>query len=60
MQWKKYKRRTYTEMRPWDPGADARYPGHPGDMMARDEANHEDEWLVADAFFKANYYLVPE
>ena len=60
MEWKKYKRRTVTEMRPFDPGNDARWAGHPGDMVARDPANHTDEWLVTEEFFKTNYELVSE
>lgn len=61
MSWKKYKRRTVTEMRPFNPSEDTGYHGgKPGDMIARDAANHSDEWLVTEDFFKDNYDLVPE
>jgi len=66
--WKEYRRkpRTRTEMRPYVPGeamvnisisfADE-VDGHPkpGDMIARNAANHGDQWLVAQPYFIDNY-----
>ena len=29
-----------------------------GDMIARDPENHDDQWLIAKAYFKDNYEVV--
>ena len=62
----KYRRTQVAEMRPYEPGEsigdvslspeDAR-AGSPkqGDMIARNPANHKDQWLVAAAYFAANF-----
>ena len=67
--WKKYRRPGLTEMRPWVPAdrlgsfslsaADAEN-GSPkaGDMIARNPQNHADRWLVAAAYFFANFAAV--
>jgi len=63
MPWLKYRRSGITEMRPWTPGTDMngvsvsdadKAAGHPaaGDMIARDPGNHDDMWLVTEAYFE--------
>jgi hypothetical protein len=63
MGWKKYKRKGFTEMRPYIEGeelsgvsisdADKRNGSpKPGDMIARNPKNHSDRWLVAQAYFE--------
>lgn len=56
--WKKYRKRTITEIRPWEP-KDGRN-GQAGDMIARDPAKPNDEWLLTADFFKDNYDPVVE
>lgn len=62
----KYKRTQIAEMRPYEPGEDLelvaispedRKAGSPkaGDMIARNPANPNDQWLVAAAYFAANF-----
>ncbi len=63
---KQYKRSAIAEMAEWTPGFDmtnvsvseADYengsPKH-GDMIARNPENHSDRWLVAAAYFAANF-----
>lgn len=64
-EWKKYKRKGLSEMRPYVEGEDVsrisisdadREKGSPkpGDMIARNPANHEDQWLVAKQYFEDN------
>jgi hypothetical protein len=62
----RYRRTQLAEMRPYEPGEsigdisinpeDAR-SGSPkeGDMIARNPVNHKDQWLVAAAYFAANF-----
>jgi hypothetical protein len=62
----KYRRKAIAELRPYEPGEsvgdvsinpeDAR-AGSPkaGDMIARNPENHKDQWLVAAAYFAANF-----
>jgi hypothetical protein len=63
--WGHYRRTGLSEMRPYVPGETLdgvavaevdRLAGSPkaGDMVARNPANHADQWLVAEAYFKAN------
>lgn len=64
---KKYRRTQIAEMRPYEPGetlgerisisAPDRESGSPkpGDMIARNPANHDDQWLVAKDYFDANF-----
>jgi hypothetical protein len=64
--YKRYRRTQIAEMADWEPGfdmmgvsvsrADASN-GSPntGDKIARNPANHEDRWLVAKAYFEANF-----
>lgn len=62
-----YRRSQIAELRPYVPGEvlDARVSisaadreagsPKPGDMIARNPANHADQWLVAAAYFAANF-----
>lgn len=66
---KKYRHTQITEARPYVPGEEThgisissvdREAGSPkkGDMIARNPNNHSDLWLVAKAYFEANYEAV--
>lgn len=66
MRYQKYRRTQIAEMAEWEPGCDMegvsisevdRTAGSPkfGDMIARNPANHADRWLVAHAYFEANF-----
>lgn len=63
---KQFRRSQIAELRPWVPGEDItkisvsmpdRNAGSPktGDMIARNPANHDDQWLVAEEYFKTNF-----
>lgn len=63
--WKQYKRKGLSEMRPFVEGEDVSHVsisepdkanGSPkaGDMIARNPKNHEDQWLVAAKYFEDN------
>ena len=63
---KKYVKTKTSEMRPYIEGEDTAFisisnpdvnNGSPkiGDMIARNPVNHEDQWLVAEKFFKDNF-----
>jgi hypothetical protein len=65
MNWKRYRRKGNSEMRPYEPGeqlwgvsisAEDATNGSPkpGDMIARNPSNHADQWLVAKAYFEQN------
>lgn len=62
-EWKNYKRKGLSEMRPYVEGEDVtgisiseadRVAGSPqsGDMIARNPRNHADQWLVAKKYFE--------
>ena len=63
---KQYRRKQIAELRPYVPGeaishisvaiVDAK-AGSPkqGDMIARNPANHADQWLVAKKYFEDNF-----
>lgn len=66
-EFKRYIRKNaFGELRPWQEGDDmtgvsisvadksAGSP-KPGDMIARNTTNHDDQWLVSEDYFKANY-----
>ena len=65
-EFKQYRRKQIAELRQWMSGDDmtsisisaedtkAGSP-KPGDMIARNPANHADQWLVAQAYFAANF-----
>lgn len=64
--YKKYRRTQIAEMADWEPGFDMSkvsisdadmIAGSPklGDKIARNPANHDDRWLVAKAYFDANF-----
>ena len=70
MNWARYRRRGFVEMRPYIVGeslpptvsiseADLGN-GSPraGDMIARNPRDASDQWLVAEAYFKENYEFV--
>ena len=70
--WKTYRRKPLvkTEMRPYVPGEEMggvsvspsdRQRGSPkeGDMIARNAATHDDQWLVAKQYFEDNYEAAP-
>ena len=69
-QFKQYRRKQIAELREYEPGEDLsdrvsisaadREAGSPkrGDMIARNPANHDDQWLVAAAYFEANFEAV--
>ena len=63
---KQYRRKEIAELRPYVPGermdgisvgAVDRAAGSPknGDMIARNPANHAEQWLVAAAYFADNF-----
>lgn len=64
-EWKQYKRKGLSEMRPYIVGEDVSHvsisvpdqvDGSPklGDMIARNPVNHADKWLVARKYFEDN------
>ena len=69
MVWNQYKRKGTSEMRPYVIDEDMtnislseadKQNGSPkeGDMIARNPKNHNDQWLVAEKYFKDNLELV--
>ncbi len=65
MEWKQYKRKGLSEMRPYIQGEDVSHvsisspdkmAGSPkeGDMIARNPKDHGDQWLVAKKYFEDN------
>jgi len=61
-EWKRYRKRGTTEMRPYVPGEDLsdisvnkEDTPEEGGMIARNSDNHEDQWYVAKAYFAAHY-----
>ena len=62
--WKKYRKITIQEMRPYIPGEnlssisvnDEDTPEE-GGMIARNADNHKDKWYVSKTFFVKNYEL---
>jgi len=66
-EFKQYRRKQIAELRPYLPGetlsdrisisATDRDAGSPkeGDMIARNPADHDDEWLVSKEYFEANF-----
>lgn len=70
-EFRQYRRKQIAELRPWVDGDDmsrvslteadkeAGSP-RPGDMIARNPKNHDDQWLVAAAYFADNFEEVPE
>jgi hypothetical protein len=71
-EWKEYVRKGSIELRPYVIGEELpnevsisqadKDAGKPeeGDMIARNPKNHEDQWLVAKAYFDDNYELKQE
>ena len=65
-EFKKYRRSQVAELRPYVPGEFLKWvsiaqadldAGSPkeGDMVARNPKNHDDQWLVAEQYFKDNF-----
>lgn len=68
---KKFRRKQIAELRLYDPSNRDRFGLHEGisvsaedekagspklgDMIARNPKNHEDQWLVAEQYFKDNF-----
>lgn len=63
---KQYRRKQIAELAEWQFGFDMegvsvsevdKLAGSPktGDMIARNPKNHDDKWLVAEAYFKDNF-----
>jgi hypothetical protein len=63
MTWKEFKRKGTTMARPYIPGENLYnisvskedYPPKLGDMVARNQYNTEDQWLIAAEYFDKNY-----
>lgn len=67
LEFKPYRRSQIAELREYVPGevlsdrvsisAPDKEAGSPklGDMIARNPVNHDDQWLVAEAYFAANF-----
>jgi hypothetical protein len=66
MPFEPYRRKAVAELRPYVEGEDltgvsigevdrANGSPKPGDMIARNPTNHADQWLVAKAYFEANF-----
>jgi hypothetical protein len=64
-EFKQYRRKGLSELRPYVPGEslsgvsvndeDVRAGSpKPGDMIARNPKNHNDQWLVSEKYFKDN------
>jgi len=65
-QFKRYRRKQIAELRPYVPGEpldrvsishadrEAGSP-KPGDMIARNPSNHDDQWLVAATYFAEHF-----
>ena len=66
-EFRRYRRKQIAELRPYVPGealnervsisAGDREAGSPkeGDMIARNPADHDDQWLVSKEYFEANF-----
>lgn len=65
-EFKQYRRKQIAELTPWTDGFDMsrvsvsapdKEAGSPktGDMIARNPKNHDDQWLVAAAYFADNF-----
>ena len=61
-----YRRKQIAELRQWTPDYDMKYVSvssvdlqagspKPGDMIARNPKNHDDQWLVAKQYFEDNF-----
>ena len=69
-EFRRYRRKQIAELRPYSPGEQLservsiseadREAGSPraGDMIARNPANHDDQWLVAKEYFETNFELI--
>lgn len=62
MNWKSVRKKGITEVRPYREGEPltdvSMQPGvspQPGDYIARDPNNHNDQWLISKDFYDRNY-----
>lgn len=62
MDWKKYRRKGFAEMRPYSVGEDLTGISvskedvpEIGGMIARNKDNHKDQWYVAKTYFDKNF-----
>lgn len=65
MDWKNFRKKNLQEMRPYVPGEDLtgisvnkEDTPEEGGMIARNSANHADQWYVGKQFFADNYEAV--
>jgi len=66
-EFRRYARKGFAEMRPYEPGEDLTgvsvspedHPETGKGMIARNPDNHKDQWHVARAWFEANYRTDP-
>lgn len=68
--WRKYRRKGFSEMRPYIPGEDMTGISvnkedvweldRAGGMVARNTNNYEDQWYVAKKYFEEHLELVEE
>lgn len=65
MEWKKYRKMTIQEMRPYIIGEDLSNISvskedipEEGGMIARNSSNYNDQWYVAKDFFLKNYKIL--
>jgi hypothetical protein len=59
-EWKLYRKKTVTELRPYVEGEPLTHVSgvlnpKPGDWIARDPTNHDDQWFVTKEYFEENY-----
>jgi len=66
-EFRRYRRKQIAELRPYLPGEELsgrvsisaadREAGSPrtGDMIARNPANHDDQWLISKEYFEENF-----
>lgn len=60
MEWTKFWKKGPAEARPYVEGeplthVTCQQPPMPGDWIARDPNNHDDQWLLTKAYFEAYY-----
>lgn len=67
---KQYRKKNLAELRPYEEGEDMsdvsialedKNAGSPkvGDMIARNPNNHNDQWLISQAYFEKNFEPAP-
>lgn len=67
--WALYRRKQIAQLRPFIPHEDLSHVSisdedrkagspKPGDMIARNPKNHDDQWLVAEKYFNDNFEVM--